>query len=113
MSQFISREDLKTLIASGKKHTIVEALPKQYYEAEHLPGAINIPHDAVSVTVFSLIPDKSGPVIVYCANTECRNSHTAAEAMRELGYSLVYEYTEGKKGWKEAGLPLENGGGAK
>ena len=113
MSQFISREDLKTLIASGKKHTIVEALPKQYYEAEHLPGAINIPHDAVSMTVFSLIPDKSGPVIVYCANTECRNSHTAAEAMRELGYSFVYEYTEGKKGWKEAGLLLENGGGAK
>ena len=113
MSQFISREDLKTLIASGKKHTIVEALPKQYYEAEHLPGAINIPHDAVSVTVFSLIPDKSGPVIVYCANTECRNSYTAAEALREQGYSLVYEYTEGKKGWKEAGLPLENGRGAK
>jgi rhodanese-related sulfurtransferase len=33
--------------------------------------------------------------------------------MRELGYSLVYEYTEGKKGWKEAGLPLEKGRGAK
>ena len=113
MSQFISREDLKSLIDSGKKHTIVEALPKQYYEAEHLPGAINIPHDTVPVTVSSLIPDKSEPVIVYCANTECRNSHTTAEAMRELGYSLVYEYPEGKKGWKEAGLPLENGGGAK
>ena len=113
MSQFISREDLKSLIASGKKHTIVEALPKQYYEAEHLPGAINIPHDAVPATVSSLIPDKGGSVIVYCASTECRNSHAAAEAMRELGYSFVYEYAEGKKGWKKAGLPLEIGGGAK
>ena len=113
MSQFISRDDLKTLIASSNKHTIVEALPKQYYEAEHLPGAINIPHDAVSKSVSSFIPDKSRPVVVYCANTECRNSHAAAEALRELGYSHVYEYTEGKKGWKEAGLPLENGGGAK
>ena len=113
MSQFISREDLKTLIAAGTKQTIVEALPRKYYEAEHLPGAINVPHDEVQATATRLIPDKSGPVIVYCANTECRNSHTAAEAMRELGYSLVYEYTEGKKGWKEAGLPLENGGGAK
>lgn len=113
MSQFISREEIKTLIASGKKHTIVEALPKQYYEIEHLPGAINIPDDAVPTNVSGLIPDKNAPVIVYCANTECRNSHTAAEAMRELGYSLVYEYTEGKKGWKEAGLPLENGGGTK
>lgn len=111
MGQFISREEIKTLIASGKKHTIVEALPKRYYEAEHLPGAINIPHDAVPANVAGLIPDKDAPVIVYCANTECRNSHTAAEAMRELGYRLVYEYTEGKKGWKDAGLPLETKGG--
>lgn len=113
MSPFISREELKTLIASGTKHTIVEALPKIYYEAEHLPGAINIPHDEVQTIAFRLIPDKNKSVIVYCANTECKNSHIAAEALRRLGYNHVYEYSEGKKGWKEAGLPLEVGGGAK
>ena len=113
MSQFISREDLKTLIAAGTKQTIVEALPRKYYEAEHLPGAINVPHDEVQATASRLIPDKSGPVIVYCASAECQNSHIAAEDLRRLGYSRVYEYTEGKKGWKEAGLPLEIGGGVK
>lgn len=111
MSQFISREDLKILIASGTKQTIIEALPEKYYEAEHLPGAINIPHNQVQTTAAHLIPDKSEPVIVYCANAECRNSHVAAEALRQLGYSRVYEYSEGKKGWKEAGLPLQVGGG--
>ena len=113
MGPFISRDEIKTLVASGSKHTIVEALPKRYYDAEHLPGAINIPHDAVPATVASLIPDKDAAVIVYCANAECRNSHTAAEAMRGLGYRHVYEYTEGKKGWKDAGLPLESAGGTK
>lgn len=113
MSQFISRDDLKTLIASSKEYTIVEALPRQYYEAEHLPGAINIPHDEVQAAASRLISDKSESVIVYCANAECRNSHIAAEVLRELGYSSVYEYAEGKKGWKDAGLPLETGGGAK
>ena len=113
MSQSISREDLKTLIASGKEHTIVEALPRKYYEVEHLPGAINIPHDEVQATASRFIPDKSGTVIVYCANSECRNSHIAAETFRGLGYCRVYEYTEGKKGWKEAGLPLYIDGGAK
>jgi rhodanese-related sulfurtransferase len=113
MNQLISREDLKTLIASDKKHTIVEALPKKYYEAEHLPGAINLPHDEVQAAASRLIPDKNETVIVYCASAECKNSHVAAEALRGLGYSRVYEYTEGKKGWKEAGLQLENGGGAK
>lgn len=113
MNQLISREDLKTLIASGKKHTIVEALPNKYYEAEHLPGAINLPHDEVQADASRLIPDKSETVIVYCASAECKNSHVAAEALRGLGYSRVYEYTEGKQGWKEAGLQLENGGGEK
>ncbi len=113
MNQLISREDLKTLIASGKGHTIVEALPRKYYEAEHLPGAINIPHDEVQVTASRLIPDKSGAVVVYCANSECQNSHIAAETLRGLGYSRVYQYVEGKKGWKEAGLPLDIVGGAK
>jgi len=113
MSQSISREELKTMLASGTKHTVVEALPRKYYEAEHLPGAINIPHDEVQVIASRLIPDKSETVIVYCASAECRNSHIAAEVLRGLGYSSVYEYTEGKKDWKEAGLPLEIGGGAK
>ena len=113
MSQFISRDDLKTLIASGKDHTIVEALPKEYYEAEHLPGAINIPHDEVQAAASRIIPDKSGSVIVYCADGACQNSHLAAEALRELGYSSVYEYAEGKDDWKKAGLPLETDQGAK
>ncbi len=112
MSQNISRAELETLIASGAKSTLVEALPRKYYEAEHLPGAINIPHDEVQAIASRLIPDKSGTVIVYCANSTCRNSHIAAETLRELGYSRVYEYTEGKKGWKEAGLPLDTDGGA-
>lgn len=113
MSQFISREELKTLIASGNKQTIVEALPGKYYETEHLPGAINIPHDEIPGTAPRLIADKNAPVIVYCANIECKNSHIAAEALRKLGYSQVYEYPEGKSGWKAAGLPLEMGGGVK
>lgn len=113
MAQNISREELKTIITSGTKQTIVEALPRKYYEAEHLPGAINIPHDDVQAVASQLIPDKSEPVIVYCASAECQNSHIAAEVLRGLGYINVYEYTEGKKGWKEAGLPLEIGEGAK
>lgn len=111
MNQLISREDIKTLLASGTKHTIVEALPEKYYQAEHLPGAINIPHDQIQANAASLIPDKNEQVVVYCANAECKNSHMAAETLRKLGYSSVYEYTEGKKDWKEAGLPLEAGKG--
>lgn len=113
MTQFVSHDDLITLIASSKKHTIVEALPRNYYEDGHLPGAINIPHDEVQKNASRLLPLKSCPVIVYCASAECGNSHLAAEALRGLGYSSVYEFSAGKKGWMEAGLPLETSGGTK
>lgn len=43
MSQLISREGLKTLSASGRKYTIAGVLPKQCYEAGHIPGANNRP----------------------------------------------------------------------
>jgi rhodanese-related sulfurtransferase len=113
MSQSISRGDLKNLMDSGKKLTLVEALPHQYFEAEHLPDAINIPHDEIQVKAVELIPDKSSAVVVYCASDECQNSHIAAETLRQLGYTTVYEYAGGKKDWKEAGFPFENNGGAR
>ena len=107
MDPFISREDLKTLMDSGSGYTLVEALPQKYYQAEHLPGAINIPHDEVDASASRLIPDKNSDVVVYCANAACQNSHLAAETLRALGYRRVYQYVEGKQGWKEAGLPLD------
>ena len=107
MDKYISREALQALIASNTRKTIIEALPKKYYEAEHLPGAINIPHEEIQATANTQISDKDDPVVVYCASSDCRNSHIAAEALRGLGYSRVYEYSDGKKGWKEAGLALE------
>ena len=110
MNLSISRDDLKNLIDSGKTPIIVEALPREYYEAEHLPGAINIPHDEIQAKAAQVISDKSAAVVVYCASAECKNSHMAAESLRQLGYTRVYEYVEGKKDWKEAGLPVEKSG---
>ena len=107
MNELISRDELKTMINSGAQHKLVEALPKKYFETEHLPKAINIPHDEIVSIAPILLPNKSEPVIVYCANAQCQNSHMAAESLRELGYTKVYEYREGKKDWIEAGLQIE------
>ena len=109
MNQSISRAELKAMLDSGAKLTLIEALPRKYYAAEHLPGAISLPLDEVRANALRLIPDHGAPVVVYCASSGCRNSHVAADELRKLGYSGVLEYTEGKAGWKEAGLPLETG----
>ena len=106
MTQTISRTELKALIDADEPLTLIEALPKKYFEAGHLPGAINIPHDEIAAHAASRLPDKEATIIVYCANTACQNSGIGAQALIEAGYQRVKEYVEGKQDWQEAGLEL-------
>ena len=108
MKHTISREQIKNLLDSGEAITLVEALPRQYFAKNHLPGAINLPHDEVEERAADLLPDRDALIVVYCASTECRNSAIARAALERLGYSHVLEYVEGKQDWLEAGYPLES-----
>jgi rhodanese-related sulfurtransferase len=105
----IAREELKAKLENGKKPVLVEALPEKYFRHAHLPGAINIPHDAVDALAPSLLPDKSAEIVVYCANAPCQNSGIAAARLAELGYRNVRDYHEGKADWIAAGYPVESG----
>ena len=107
MSRHIQRQELQAALERGEPITLVEALPERHWREEHLPGALNLPHDAVDALAPVLLPDQAATVVVYCASAQCRNSAIAAERLRALGYTDVREYTEGKKDWIEAGLPVE------
>ena len=104
----ISRQELKELIDRNAA-TVVEALPEGYFEQQHLPGALNLPHDAERERIEELLPDKSAPVITYCASLTCRNSAQLAVRLEGMGYSDVRDYAEGKADWVQAGLPTEAG----
>jgi len=110
MPKTIDRETLRLKLDSRQKPMLVEALPAAYYEQGHLPGAVNIPHDAVDAQAVRLLPDKSAEVVVYCASATCRNSDYAALRLKALGYANVRVYAGGKADWIEAGLPVESGG---
>ena len=55
--------------------------------AGHVEGAVHIPYDVVERDVGSLLPDRSVPVIAYCASGG-RASYVV-EAMRKQGYTVV------------------------
>jgi len=109
MVQTITREDLSARLDRGDKVTLVEALPAKYYADKHLPGAINIPHDEVDALAPGLLPDKAAEIVVYCANSPCRNSGLAARRLADIGYTNVRDYDAGKADWIAAGLPVEKG----
>ena len=104
----ITRDELRDLIDTDAV-TIVEALPPEYFNDAHIPGAINIPHTEVRDLAPELLPDKDAAMVVYCANLPCPNSEVAAKVLTKLGYTNVRRYPEGKDDWREAGLALERG----
>jgi len=58
-----NRDQVQQLLAADAQ--LVEALPREEYEDEHLPGAINIPlKELCAETTRRLHPSKA--VIVYC-----------------------------------------------
>ncbi len=103
----ITLPELQARLETNPELVLVEALPPQYFRHSHLPGAINIPHDAVDALAPVLVPDRDEEIVVYCANGPCQNSGIATARLQELGYTNVRDYGEGKAEWIAAGLPVE------
>jgi len=106
MSETISTSDLHRAIEDGTV-VVLEALPPDYYEAQHIPGALNLPLDDVETRARKLVPDHRQAIVTYCSNTSCNNSTLAAQRLQAMGYLDVRKYADGKQGWAEAGHPLE------
>ena len=109
MATVITLDELTSKLDAGDPLVLVEALGPQYYEQEHLPGAINIPHTQVHDLAPSLLPDRDAEIVVYCSNGPCQNSGIASRVLSALGYTNVRDYHEGKAEWISAGLPTESG----
>lgn len=111
MAVKITRDELKARLDRSEV-VVVEALPEQYFAAEHIPGAIRVDHDELEAQAPERLPDKDAAIVTYCASLTCRNSEIAANKLIALGYTNVREYAEGKADWIEAGLPVEASAGA-
>ena len=63
MPTFIDRQEVQPLLKQGAQ--LVEVLPQDDYEDEHLPGAINIPLKTLTSDAATRL-DRNRPVITYC-----------------------------------------------
>jgi rhodanese-related sulfurtransferase len=63
----IDRHGIQRLLEQGAQ--LVEVLPPEEYEEEHLPGAINIPLTQLTRATASQL-DRHRPVIVYCHDNQ-------------------------------------------
>ena len=73
------------------------------YEQGAIPGAVHLPRGNLEFQVEGRIPDKSRPVVVYCAAGV--RSAFAAKTLADLGYQDVVSLVGGFNRWKDEGRP--------
>jgi rhodanese-related sulfurtransferase len=100
----IDRNQVQALLKEGAQ--LIEVLPAEVYEDEHLPGASNIPLAQLDEQAIAGL-QRERPVIVYCHDAQWDLSPRAAWRLENLGFMQVYDYVTGKMDWLASGLPTE------
>jgi len=93
--------DLPTTQQPEQASTVVDVREKSEWDEGHIPGAIHVPRGYLELRIESAVPNKSAPVVLYCAGGT--RSVLAARTLQELGYSDVRSVRGGFTAWKDAG----------
>lgn len=100
----VGLEEIKRRLESREPMVLVDVRDKDELRVGALPGALHIPRGSLELQVERKIPDKSAPLVVYCASGA--RSVLAAKTLGELGYTRVESADPGFSRWKELGYPL-------
>ena len=60
----IARDQVQRLVADGAQ--LVEVLPADEFDEEHLPGAIHLPLKSLTADSAGAALDRGRPIVVYC-----------------------------------------------
>lgn len=68
MAQFpvVTGDDVRTWTDGKRKVVLIDSRLAEEYEAGHIPGAINIPPERMTLEAARLPKDKTTPMIFYC-----------------------------------------------
>ena len=97
--------DLDQSRKAGDNVVVVDARSADSYAAEHIAGAVNIPHRTMTAESTADIP-RDALVVTYCDGIGCNASTKGALKMTQLGFR-VKELLGGLDWWKRDGYPTE------
>jgi adenylyltransferase/sulfurtransferase len=97
----LSAGEVQSLLERNGKHILLDVREREEYREGHLDGALSLPRGFLEIKVESTIPDKTAPIIAYCAGGV--RSLLAAKVMKEMGYQNVISMSGGYSAWKTAG----------
>jgi molybdopterin/thiamine biosynthesis adenylyltransferase/rhodanese-related sulfurtransferase len=98
----LSPHEVKELLERDGRHVVLDVREREEYREGHLERAVSLPRGFLEIKIESTVPDKSTPIIAYCAGGV--RSLLAAKAMKEMGYQNVVSMSGGYTAWKTAGF---------
>jgi rhodanese-related sulfurtransferase len=97
--------DLKVALENGERVIVIDTRSPQAFAAEHIPGAMSLPHRAMSGATTAAL-DRTALVVTYCDGIGCNASTKGALNMTKLGFR-VKELMGGLDWWKRDGHPTD------
>jgi molybdopterin/thiamine biosynthesis adenylyltransferase/rhodanese-related sulfurtransferase len=97
----VAIDEVRTRLERGESWTLLDVREREEYREGHLEGAVSLPRGFLEIRVEEAVPDKSTPVIAYCAGGV--RSLIAARTLKEMGYENVVSMSGGYTAWKNAG----------
>jgi uncharacterized membrane protein YdjX (TVP38/TMEM64 family)/rhodanese-related sulfurtransferase len=97
--------ELKARLDERQEILVVDVRTVADYAGGHVPGAANIPVEALPQRISELKAWRDRPVAVVCRTN--RRSGEAARQLREQGFRNVLLVNDGMLAWQQAGFPVD------
>lgn len=101
----VSADEAET-IGNQSNALILDIREEIEYQQGHLPKATNISLSQLEQKIREVVPDKSAPIVCYCAGGN--RGAIAADALNKMGYTNVVSIEGGLKAWESIGKDTIN-----
>lgn len=105
----MTAETLKQRKDRKDDFVLINILPEEQFESEHIPGSHNVPATSTDFVkqVENLAGSKSRPVVLYGTGTESQSTPPVTRKLTEAGFTNVSHFAGGMKAWRQAGYEVE------
>ena len=85
----ITMDEAVAMMEEEEGYIILDVRTAAEFDEKHIPGAINIPNEAIGSDALPELPDKDQLILVYCRSGN--RSARAAAYLKGNGYASVYD----------------------
>jgi sulfur-carrier protein adenylyltransferase/sulfurtransferase len=95
----------RVLLEAEDAPVLVDVREREEWEQGRIAGAVHVPRGHLESRIEGVAPDRSRPVLLYCASGN--RSAFAAKTLAELGYERSLSLAGGYTDWQRSGFPTD------